>query len=430
MGPPEKPGDEKKPEEEESNKVVAAVREQEALLAEFDRLADELSQILGDLEGSTLVKRLKAASREQLSVAQEITKRLENLLASKKVPYHFESNPTLNDLVETEAKGSNKVSNIMDDLEAFQERRRLAKFQKIFEEMKESQVVGALRQLSEELPREHGMSIAQAEYWADTLDRWAEDLVDPAGKGNCPGCKNVDSLPPSVVLEVLQILEGQVNLREETRVVEQARRPDAEDAHRQEVAKLSKRQDELDKRVVAVVERIKTLPPLEATPLAQSSGSGEGLPGQSNGLPLSQVPSKAETELPTPEQRFADEIQRLEQADRLMIESISTFEKSETGKPSIAVQTEIIELLLQSKRINPKSGGGGGATPGGGGKGDTTDAAIALIGSGLDLKANKEERETIQSTGHTGSTFPEEFRDGLNRYFERLESRAASPAVP
>jgi hypothetical protein len=30
-------------------------------------------------------------------------------------------------------------------------------------------------------------------------------------------------LPPSIVLEVLKILEGEVNLREETRVAEQAK---------------------------------------------------------------------------------------------------------------------------------------------------------------------------------------------------------------
>jgi hypothetical protein len=30
-------------------------------------------------------------------------------------------------------------------------------------------------------------------------------------------------LPPSIVLEVLQILEGEINLREETRVTQQAK---------------------------------------------------------------------------------------------------------------------------------------------------------------------------------------------------------------
>jgi hypothetical protein len=386
MGPPQASEEEKEDETPEESKIEVAVREQEDLLAEFDKLADELSKILGELEGSTLVKRLKAASRDQLRVAQEVTKRLQSMLASPQKVIQPDGKHILDDLVAIETTGSNKVSNIIDDLEAFQERRRLAKFQNVLAEMKDSQVVGSLRLLSDDLPKEHGMSIAQAEYWADTLDRWAEDLVDPACKGNCPGCKNSDALPPSVVLEVLQILEGQVNLREETRVVEQAKKADALETHRADANKLSKRQEELDNRIVAVTEKIR--------------------------------------ELPESEKRFPDEIQRLDRADDLMLESIGIFKSPETGKPSMAVQTEIIELLLESKRINPKSGGGGGgAAPGGGGQGDTTDAALALIGAGLDLKSKSEVREIQQNTGASGSSFPEEFRDGLNQYFNRLENK-------
>ena len=44
-------------------KVDEAVKEQQDLLAEFDKIADELNRVLANLEGSTLLKRLKAASR-------------------------------------------------------------------------------------------------------------------------------------------------------------------------------------------------------------------------------------------------------------------------------------------------------------------------------------------------------------------------------
>ena len=41
----------------------------------------------------------------------------------------------------------------------------------------------ALTDLGEEIPKKQGMSIAQAEYWSDTFDRWADDLVDPMSGG-------------------------------------------------------------------------------------------------------------------------------------------------------------------------------------------------------------------------------------------------------
>ena len=49
-----------------NEKVDEAVEQQEDLLAEFAKVADELQKILNNLEGSTFVKRLKAASRRQL----------------------------------------------------------------------------------------------------------------------------------------------------------------------------------------------------------------------------------------------------------------------------------------------------------------------------------------------------------------------------
>ncbi len=98
--------------------------------------------------------------------------------------------------------------------------------------------------------------------------------------------------------------------------------------------------------------------------------------------------------------------------------------KPETGNPAIATETEAIELLLRSKRINPKAGGGGGANPGGGGGGTTTDAALAMVGAGVNQKEARDDRGIMQATGQSGPALPEEFRAGLNQYFSRLEGTA------
>jgi len=79
--------------------------------------------------------------------------------------------------------------------------------------------------------------------------------------------------------------------------------------------------------------------------------------------------------------------------------------------------------LLKSNRINPKRGGGGGADPGGGGTGTTQDSALALLGAGMNEKEVRESHDTDQATGEAGSALPEEFRHGLDQYFDRLEER-------
>ena len=239
-----------------AQKVDEALTAQRDLLAEFEKVADELNRILANLEGSTLVKRLKAASRLQSTVAGKITDQVADAFGVSTPRPTASTAKALEGLAEQEAKGSHTISVIMDDMSAYFERRRYVRFKTVLEEMRQKDVIGAIRQLGDDLKREQGVSIAQAEYWSDTLDRWAEDLVDPTRSGACPGSKSRSSLPPSIVLEVLQILEGEVNLREETRVAEQAKPALAAEEFGKQAETLSKTQDGLKDRTEKVTERI------------------------------------------------------------------------------------------------------------------------------------------------------------------------------
>ncbi len=188
------------------------------------------------------------------------------------------------------------------------------------------------------------------------------------------------------MLEVLQILEGEVNLREDTRVAEQARPALASAEHGKRADKLSQTQDGLRERVDKVIDRIRQLPDAETA--------------------------------------FAREIALLSQVSGVMNEAKEILAGPETGSPAIAAETEVIELLLQSKRINPRGGGGGGANPGGGGTGKTVDSAMALLGSGVNQKEVREDHGVSQATGESGPVLPDEFRAGLDEYFNRLERNA------
>jgi hypothetical protein len=272
-------------------------------------------------------------------------------------------------------EGVEKISYIMDDMAAYFERRRMVQFKLVLDDMRQQDVLGGLRQLSDDLPTEQGLSISQCEYWSDTLDRWAEDLVDPACSGACPGGRSKGSLPPSVVLEILQILEGEINLREETRVAEQAKSAVEAEKHATESKRLGTTQETLDGRVVKVVERIRQLP----------DGDAE----------------------------FGKEIALLTQVSVVMKDAAGILASADTGPPAIAAETEAIELLLQSKRVNPNAGGGGGANPGGGGGGTTQDSALALLGAGMNPKEVREDKGTEQAVGETGQAWPEEYRAGL-----------------
>ncbi|MFN0056060.1 MAG: hypothetical protein ACKV0T_28270 [Planctomycetales bacterium] len=165
------------------DKVDEAVEEQQDLLAEFEKISDELNRVLANLEGSTLLKRLKAASRLQYNIAGRISDQLGEAFGASPTMIDDKAAKVLEEMSQQEAKGSQDVSTIMDDMHSYFERRRFMKFKTVLDEMKEYDVIGSLRQLGDDLRKENGLSIAQAEYWSDTLDRWAEDLVDPASGG-------------------------------------------------------------------------------------------------------------------------------------------------------------------------------------------------------------------------------------------------------
>ncbi len=164
-------------------KLEEAVAKQQDLLAEFEKIADELNRVLANLEGSTLLKRLKAASRAQYSIAGRMIDIVRDAFGLS-APLNRDGAPkVIDDLSKQEAKGSQVVSVIMDDMQSYFERRRFIQFKTVLDEMRKLDVVGNLRQLGDDLKKENGLSIAQCEYWSDTLDRWAEDLVDPASGG-------------------------------------------------------------------------------------------------------------------------------------------------------------------------------------------------------------------------------------------------------
>ena len=125
---------------------------------------------------------MKAASRAEYKIAGRIGESVRDAFGVVSIA-SADVRTLFGDLKTQQLDTLESVSHIMDDMEAFYERRRMAKFKAVLQEMETEDVLGALRDLGDDLKQESGQSMAQCEYWSDTMDRWAEDLVDPAGGG-------------------------------------------------------------------------------------------------------------------------------------------------------------------------------------------------------------------------------------------------------
>ena len=360
-----------------------AIESQEALLAEFAKVAEELAAVMARLEGSTFVKRFKLASREQGAIGSRLAgMTAEAFTVPERQPDAVQR--ALQDVVEFNSREAEKVSNLLDDLQAYFDRRRIPAFRTVLEEMKDLDALGSLRQLSDDIGREAGMSIAQSEFWSDTFDRLADDLVPPPEDGSgdsADGPKR--SLPPEVVLEALQILEAEVTLREETRVAEQTRARVAQPEFAGRAAELAARQEGLAERVIGIMTRLMLAP--------------QG------------------------EEQYGSELRLFGRVEEVMRETTDILRSPDTGPRAIAAESEVIELLLATQAAGGGGGGGGGSTPGGGGTGTATTSALALVGQGNTVRGGGVDGEESQATGAPGRVLPDEFRAGLDAYFNRFE---------
>ena len=88
----------------------------------------------------------------------------------------------------------------------------------------------------------------------------------------------------------------------------------------------------------------------------------------------------------------------------------------ETGPRAIAAITEVIEILLETRRV-PNAPVVRNAP-------SATAAALMLVGVGDDSSnAFIQNRSPMQATGKAGRILPAEFRQGLDAYFNALEGK-------
>jgi alanyl-tRNA synthetase len=197
-----------------------------------------------------------------------------------------------------------------------------------------------------------------------------------------------DSLPPEIVLKVMQALRDEIKLREETRETQTAKPAVEPEKYESDARELSAKQDANSRHTQGAVDDIRSL----------QDGA----------------------------QKFSKELQLLDAVVAIMDETTTILHAPDTGPKAIAAETEAIELLLQAKRQCGGGGGGGGSNPGGGGSGTTkTAAALAELGPGGDAQSQVAPRAVGQATGRAGKEFPDEFKPGLEAYFNLLEGGGA-----
>jgi hypothetical protein len=178
-GQPERPS----PTKEELAKAIEA---QKKLIEEFNDVAGEIQQVLANLENSTFVKRLKAASRAQTESADGLDVAVSSGFGSVVATARDDVAIATKTVAALEDVQRKKLGELYGDMDAYTDRltfrdaETAPKFQKVLEEWNDTRPVFLTQDLVQHAeggrPGEARMA---ADFLADTLDRWGEELVGP-----------------------------------------------------------------------------------------------------------------------------------------------------------------------------------------------------------------------------------------------------------
>ncbi len=436
--------------------VLKAVHEQKELLDAFQKLAEEMNKLLMSFENSTFVKRLKAASRRQIDIAVAIDG-LPGFGVSD-----APENPKSEKVASLELAQAEKVFTILEDMAAFAGRKPSVNYTQVLTEMHDATVVDELRDVAGAIVKNRvGESVIDAEFWADNLDRWAEQLVDPLGDGTPPPVDYIElpSLTPEMVLAVMRLIDGETQLRDETRELEKSKPALASEEYARGAAALAEKQATMSKQSRELAEQIAAMPKapgqadatfgkvmddveakagaaddVRAKAIAKLVAAASVADGEAKATIQKQI-ATLEAEGEVQETALALRIEEIEFAKKLAIKILGgeikklnhaakvmdevawlLIKPPRTDMTVIAAETEVIEILLKTHRL-PNAPMVVMAPP-------ASALANALAGIGDDSsRSSIENRAPDQATGKAGRKLPAEFRQGLDAYFNALEGR-------
>jgi len=353
-----------------------AVELEQAVVDALRRMEGSMDASLDALVAANFVNRLREAARRERGVASDLKSIAPATIGCPREELKKEDLSTVDRVVGVQEDTAGDVRYIQDDLAGFFRRTGIEDFGVVYDEMKQADFANILASLSREISQNRcGRSIGEVEASAARLDAWADFLAPRADCAGKAGCRGLSAMDMETLLALMRIRRREEMLRESTRALEESRPRNAgygEDA------------DELARRQSGIASDTRDL------------GASVGNPTlrQLLGIVLADM-AEAETMLCRPQ----------------------------TDAETVAVETEIIELLSQcmsscagsacmslAQMAGMSGGPSGGGSLAGGAAGETEAARGAASGAADDPRA-------VEGTGgNRPEAVPREFREVLEAY--------------
>ena len=138
-------------------KMDEAIKKQEDLLAEFDKVADELKKASWRSSKAALWSNVSRRRRGfNIKVAGRLGDQVNDLFGLAAARSAGGATQCAGPDFEQETKEGDKISLIMDDMDAYYDRHRFVKIKSVLDDMRKQDVVGNLRELAGDLKNRKG----------------------------------------------------------------------------------------------------------------------------------------------------------------------------------------------------------------------------------------------------------------------------------
>jgi hypothetical protein len=380
--------------EQRPGELGKAMESEQRALDALKNMAKSMTQAMDNMLAKSFVNRLRAVSESEQEVAGTFKRLLPEIVGAKVENLSEENRNTIGMLGARQDSAKKEAKYIQDDLAGFFNRTRIQCYNTIHEQMGEKKTQDRLEALAGLIRQNVGAQVIEdAVVWRDQFKAWADMLAGEIAKNNDRQEENANELSQNdieALIAMMRIRQREESLREQTRLIEEGK--DKKPSYGADSRKLAGKQSELANDT-AVLERKARNPDLKKL---------------------------------------------LEKIDGEMMNASVYLRRPQTDAATIAIETEIIELLsaaisssscqgsqcqgamLALMKAMGMRGAGTGKNGGGSMAGGTTEKPNINTG-GTTGETPVEKRPTTTTGGADTSDWPTEYKDLLDAYFNSLE---------
>ena len=388
-----------------SEKVDEAVKTEQEILNELQEMQKKGGKNIDAMQANTLALRLRKIADYEKEVAGGLTKAFPELAGTLPDKLPEKQKNTIQSFANGQTQNSKESFEIQTEISRFFDRTSVTNYGNVAKEMKESDVVENLNKNSDLIRQNVAMkAIKEAETMGKQFTKWAEQLeaINESGGGGGGGGGGGEDKALERLMGILRARQAEDALRKQTETLEQQRaqkpaaKPEEQEKFTGETSKLSDQQ----LKVMRDVQILKDEDPGEFLGDAQKAMSD-----------AEQLLGKSETGKKT----VASETDAINLLDA---EVASMMKK---GKASPQMVQMMMQMMGMGQQPGQQPAPGQGNSPGMSSAGGTTDKPNVNV-PGSPNGAKGDPRTTKKVAGRA-RTLPTEYRDALQDYFKAIEQK-------